>query len=95
MEASYASRLSGNLAPIKLKMESYEELLFRHENEVRELAEQIKVMLKGIKKSNRAQVEAQAVQMNFDLKARHRDEVDDWEATTGKIKSSCLPKFFI
>jgi hypothetical protein len=60
-------------------MESYDNMMIRHEREMQELADEIKNMLKTAKKSIRSQIEAQAVQMEFDLKAKHREEEDAWE----------------
>ncbi len=51
----------------------------RHDREIIELRESIKKMLKGAKKNTLAQLEAQAIQMEFDLKARHRDELEELE----------------
>lgn len=65
-------------------MESYEELVSRHEKEASELADSIKAMLKAAKKSQRAELEAKAIQMNFDLKARHREEEEEWESNNGR-----------
>lgn len=67
-------------------MESYDELTLRHEQEMKALADEIKGMLKGVKKSQRAEYEARALQMEFDLKAKHREEIDEWENTHGKIE---------
>lgn len=60
-----------------------EALLERHAQEVAELKESSKALLKGAKKSERAATEARVVQMEFDLKARHRDEVDQLEEELG------------
>ncbi len=62
-----------------VKMESISQLEERHDREIIELRESIKQMLKGAKKSTRAQLEAQAIQMEFDLKAKHRDELEELE----------------
>ena len=56
-----------------------DELLDRQENELKALALEIKAMVKAAKKSQRAEAEAKGIQMEFDLKARHRDEVDELE----------------
>lgn len=61
-----------------------EELLQRHTQEVAELKESSKALLKAAKKSERAAVEARVVQMEFDLKAKHRDEVDQLEEELGE-----------
>lgn len=60
-------------------MESLAEIETRHERELEELAERVKQMLKGAKKSTRAQVEAEVIQLQFDLKARHREELEEAE----------------
>jgi hypothetical protein len=49
----------------------------RHKQESRELEGKIRALLKTAKKSNKAVIEAEAVQMGFDLKARHREELDN------------------
>jgi hypothetical protein len=62
-----------------------EELLKRHAQEVVELKETSKTLLKGAKKSERAATESRIIQMEFDLKAKHRDEVDQLEEELGII----------
>ena len=60
-------------------MESIAEIEERHEQELKELREKVKAMLKGAKKSAKAQIEAEAIQMEFDLKAKHREELEEAE----------------
>jgi VIT1/CCC1 family predicted Fe2+/Mn2+ transporter len=63
-------------------MESLRALEERHARELQELQNNVKQMLKGAKKSTRAQIEAQAIQMEFDIKARHREEMEAFEEGT-------------
>jgi len=56
-----------------------EEIEARHERELAELQLQVKEMLKKAKKSEKAVMEAQAIQMQFDLKAKHREEIEEFE----------------
>jgi hypothetical protein len=68
-------------------MESIAQIEERHEKEMKELKGKLKMMLKAAKKSEKAQMEAQGLQMEYDLKAKHRQEVDEAEengAPTGK-----------
>ena len=60
-----------------------DELLSRQEIELKELSLTIKSMLKGVKKSSKAELEAKSIQMEFDLKAKHRDEVEELESNLG------------
>lgn len=53
----------------------------RHQKEKEDLEAIIKVMLKGAKKSNKAQIEAQTIQMQYDLRARHNEEIDEMESS--------------
>jgi hypothetical protein len=64
-------------------LESIEGMERRHRAEVRELEGKVRALLKTAKKSNKAAVEAQSVQMEFDLKARHREEMDQLEEQIG------------
>jgi len=56
--------------------ESYNDLLSRHKAEAKELDDVIKALLKGAKKADKAQLEARAIQMRFDLRAKHQEEED-------------------
>ena len=71
-------------------MESLDEMESRHANETSALAESIKQMLKGSKKANKAQIEAQTIQMQYDLRAKHRDEMDLLEDSLGPMS---IPSF--
>ncbi len=51
----------------------------RHQLEKLQLEETAKVMLKGAKKSAKAQIEHQIIQMQYDLKAKHMEEEDDFD----------------
>jgi heme-binding NEAT domain protein len=39
--------------------------------------------MKTAKKSIKAQIETQIIQMQYDMKARHQEELDTWEAQGG------------
>jgi hypothetical protein len=62
-----------------------DELLQRHESETKQLRETSKEMLKSAKKSERSAIEARIIQTEFDLKARHRDEIEELEEKLGKL----------
>jgi hypothetical protein len=66
---------------------SMEEIEERHERELVELRERVKEMIKKAKKSEKAIAEAQAIQMEFDLKAKQREEIEEYETQHG-IKES-------
>jgi len=72
-------------APSNRKCESPEEMTRRHKAEVRELEGRIRAMLKGAKKAQRAELEAKAIQMEMDLKAKHREEEDDLDELVEKL----------
>lgn len=65
--------------------ESVEEMEKRHKSELRELEYTVRTMLKGAKKSQRAELEAKAIQMEYDLKAKHREEEDTLEELIEKL----------
>jgi uncharacterized protein YfcZ (UPF0381/DUF406 family) len=65
--------------------ETLEEMERRHKAEVRELEGKVRALLKTAKKSNKGAIEAQAIQMEYDLKARHREEMDSLEEQIGKL----------
>lgn len=46
----------------------------RHKQELRDLDGKVRALLKTAKKSNRATVEAEAIRMGYELKARHTEE---------------------
>ena len=65
---------------VSLKMEeSLLEMEKRHEREIQELEEKVKLMFKSAKKSKSAQQQAAAIQMGYDLKAKHREEIENFE----------------
>ena len=59
-----------------VEKETADEIEVRHKSEINDLEEKIKKILKLTKKSEKQIVEAQVVQMRFDIKARHMQEVD-------------------
>jgi hypothetical protein len=42
--------------------------------------------MKTAKKSNRAVIEAQVIQMQYDLKEKHQNELDAFEAAGGRFE---------
>ena len=56
--------------------EGVSQMEVRHKQETRELEGKVRALLKTAKKSNRAVVEAEAIRMGYDLKAKHTEEVD-------------------
>lgn len=71
IEECEASEAAENMAEDMELMEK------RHKQELRELEGKVRALLKTAKKSNKAVIEAEAIQMGFDLKARHREELDN------------------
>jgi hypothetical protein len=65
------------------RIENLEDMERRHKAEKRELDGKIRALMKTAKKSTRAAIEAHAIQMEYDLKARHSEEEDDLEAKIG------------
>jgi len=65
--------MEGNRQQLLLDLEE------RHEREIKELEMNSTAMLKAAKKSNKAQIEAQVIQMHYDLRAKHRDEIEELE----------------
>lgn len=51
----------------------------RQERELETLRQEMREKIKKAKKSEKAVMEAQAIQMEFDMKARHREELEDFE----------------
>lgn len=62
--------------------ESLEDMERRHKLEQRELEGKIRAMVKGAKKSQKAELDFKATQMEFDLKARQREEELELEEFT-------------
>ena len=67
--------------------ETEHEIIVRHDQEDRELDEKIRMMLKAAKKSEKEVAQAKAIQMRFDQKARHREEMEELEDS--EISVSC------
>ena len=53
---------------------SWDELDAKHRQETRKLEGELRALLKKAKKSEKKEAEAKAVQLEYDLKAKHRDE---------------------
>ena len=66
--------------------ETYAEMERRHKAEIRKLEGEVRALLKTAKKGNKAQIEAQTIQMQYDLKAKHQQEEDDMDASGGKLR---------
>jgi OTU domain-containing protein 6 len=69
--------------------ETIEMMEDRHEAEMDKLKEEIKESMKKAKKSEKAKLETQALQMQYDLKAKQQDEMDALEEyieTNGPIE---------
>jgi hypothetical protein len=62
---------------------SFDVLMQRQQMELKELEAESKKLLKAANKSNRAEVEARIIQMEYDLKAKHRDEEEELEERLG------------
>jgi hypothetical protein len=56
--------------------EGVSQMEVRHKQEIRELEGKVRALLKTAKKSNKAVVEAEAIRMGYDLKAKHAEELD-------------------
>lgn len=67
----------------------------RHKVEAKELDESIKALLKSSKKADKAQVEARAIQMRFDLRAKQQEEEDSNEESTGESKLLLIGTHFL
>eukprot|EP01041_Mallomonas_annulata_P007959 gene7959-16292_t len=66
--------------------ETASELEQRHETEKKELEEKIRFMIKQASKSKKAEIEAQTIQMKFDLRAKHLEEIEELEQSgEGKL----------
>lgn len=71
-------------------VETLAELERRHKAEIRKLEGETRALLKTAKKSNRAQIEAQIIQMQYDLKSRHNEEIDALESSGGTCVSTSV-----
>ena len=65
--------------------ETLDQLEERHAKEKAELINETKKLLKATKKSGKAAVEAQMLQQEYDLRARHNDELDLLESQIGTV----------
>jgi wyosine [tRNA(Phe)-imidazoG37] synthetase (radical SAM superfamily) len=65
------------------EMEDYVAMERRHQEELQQLQETTKAMLKAAKKSTRTSIETQVIQMGYDLKAKHREEMNELEERLG------------
>jgi hypothetical protein len=63
--------------------ETLSQIESRHKAEVRKLEGEVRALLKTAKKSNRAEIEAKAIQMQYDLKGKHSTELDEFEEMGG------------
>lgn len=60
-------------------MESLDEAESRHEEELKVLRDEIRASVKAASKSKKAETEARGIQMEFDLRARQRLEIEEIE----------------
>lgn len=67
-----------SVIPLNELIEVLEEL---QEYEKQILKKEKQKLIKGSKKNNRNQIEAQIIQMEYDLKAKHNNELDELEET--------------
>jgi hypothetical protein len=67
----------------KTMAEGVSQMEVRHKQETRELEGKVRALLKTAKKSNRAVVEAEAIRMGYDLKAKHAEEFDSLQIEGG------------
>jgi len=67
--------------------ETHEDMERRHKKELRELEGEVRALLKGAKKAQKAELEAKALQREYDLKARHREEEEALDELVEKMGS--------
>ena len=65
--------------PAASSSETHQEVVARHKREDKELDGKIRALIKAAKKSEKAVVETQTIQMRFDLNALHNEEVERFE----------------
>ena len=58
----------------------------RHKQEIRDLEGKVRALLKTAKKSTKAAVEAEAIQMGYDLKTRQKEEYELISSMEGVFK---------
>lgn len=63
--------------------ESLVDMERRHKAETRKLEGEVRALLKTAKKSNRAQIETQVLRMQYDLKGKHQEELEELENSSG------------
>jgi len=63
--------------------ESLAEMERRHKAETRKLEGEIRALQKTAKKSTKALIETQIIRMQYDLKGRHAEEIEECEARGG------------
>jgi len=67
--------------------ESFAEMERRHKAETRKLEGEVRALLKTAKKSTKAQIETQILRLQYDLKGKHQEEIDEMESRTGSLRS--------
>lgn len=75
-EVVHLSFFEGFATTDRTMAEGVSQMEVRHKQEMRELEGKVRALLKTAKKSNRAVVEAEAIRMGYDLKAKHAEEFD-------------------
>ena len=59
--------------------ETYNEVVTRHKKEELELEQTTKSLIKNAKKADKPVVESQCIQMQYDLRAKHNEELERFE----------------
>ena len=75
-EFAHFSFFVGFVKTDRTMAEGVSQMEVRHKQEMRELEGKVRALLKTAKKSNRAVIEAEAIRMGYDLKAKHAEEFD-------------------
>ena len=65
--------------------ESLVDMERRHKAETRKLEGEIRALLKTAKKNTKAQIETQILRMQYDMKGRHAEELEECESRQGAI----------
>lgn len=63
--------------------ESLAEMERRHKAETRKLEGEVRALRKTAKKSTKAEIETQIIRMEYELKGRHAEELEECEARGG------------
>lgn len=66
--------------------ESFAEMERRHKAEIRKLDGEVRALLKTAKKSTKTQIETQILRMQYDLKGRHQEEIEELESRPGMTR---------